>query len=497
MLSLATTLGLTSLGKSTNDEITELQGGMDPDASEVVFETEDGERISRGFYSSYNPIVIPEVPDKAGTSGKYWSLDGETIATESSIRTAATSGERLVLSPIYTVTLTVDGEAFTISGLGEEFSGIQTHISTEVIIGKYYTISFCGDSNFHYWKMCDARLTYDRLLSTNPVYEFKTATDLHIVASSQRQNMTEVCFLSSENIYESSDYTVNNATSDLIALPSGRPNYSGRIFDGWTINGSGLYSEEEIGVELANRLNSEAPSSLYLVRAHFVVITTPIDVTINFATIEGNRVASIVGDSVTITLSGTGYKTITLADSEIPEGYSVWYWLIGNYSVGSSIENVDRTSYSKTTRINIISSTRPTTFTVVVGEEEIEPVATAAIQPLVKYEDNGIKKMACVNVYFVPSGNSVVEKGVFYTTDPTLVEFLNVEEFASYEGIKRARSTKADLGTVTLTKTMKTDEDLAATWYLRSYIVYQANGVSYVAYSSVHSGNYDSLPYKD
>ena len=101
LVALATTFGLSSVGKGTDNTFTEIQSGYS-DSHEVVFQDENGERISRRFYSSYDPIVMPQAPEKDNATFLGWSLDGENVATEDEIKAKiADNSGRVVVTPIY------------------------------------------------------------------------------------------------------------------------------------------------------------------------------------------------------------------------------------------------------------------------------------------------------------------------------------------------------------------------------------------------------------
>ena len=498
VISLATTLGLTSVGKSTNNDITELQGGMDPEASEVVFETEDGERISRGFYSSYNPIVIPEVPDKAGTSGKYWSLDGETIATESSIRAAVASGERVTLTPVYTVTLIVDGDAFTISGLGDEFSGIQTHIETPVIIGKVYTIEYCGDRDFCYWRQ-EQSGEYGRIVSTTRSYSLSLATDLTLSGVAVDDNVSQVVFVNSHNWIvsaQSFEQAEEGLVADDIIVPNA-PNYLGREFNGWSINGSNNVYEtvaaagEKTIQEMILTEIIESHTSSIIVKAEY---KAPGSVTIQIIPIDehGQRIFGLSGsdENGVIHRTGTvGYNSITVQNSELASSdtqYYIQYWLAReNDSYDNALSTFNNVKY------RIISEDTVTIY-LVLGTTQGSQVPTAAIQSFyADITEAGVKRIIFISNYNAPEGYEVVERGAFRVANNNTP--ITVDNYAS-QGAAKKSDTDTGTGTYTLTNNLNSSSSQTSTWYFRAYMIYiTPEGESEIVYSPTLSGSWDSL----
>ena len=121
LIALATTFGLTSVGKSTDNSLTEVQGGFS-DSHEVVFQDENGEQISKRFYGTYDPIVFPKTPKKAQSPFVGWSLDGENKSSEEDIHEAiASESKKLTLTPLYSdFDYTVKNGVVDITGVSKQ-----------------------------------------------------------------------------------------------------------------------------------------------------------------------------------------------------------------------------------------------------------------------------------------------------------------------------------------------------------------------------------------
>lgn len=464
VISLATTLGLCSVGKSTNNDITELQGGMDPNASEVVFQTEDGERISRGFYSSYNPIVIPEVPDKEGTSGKYWSLDGETIATEEEIRSAMTSGRQIVLSPIYAVNLTVTGSGFKIAGFEDDPDGsiVRTNLSREVIIGKTYTLTYCSDELFLYWK--DG---LEHIVSTNQNnYSFALATNKTLVAVSKLDdNSVEVYFTGASNqVYSTHNYAKETIDNTTIDIPVQVPTHIGRTFVGWKVPG---YENPMTGQALKDAIKmavKNATGASINVKAEFKAPDETIPVTI---IVDGNTVETIAAS-----IGLYSYKLNTQENVK-------WYYVDEN--------NEMLISESKLVYYQVTDKDTAITLKAVTSDEASAPLAV--IERFYSEKTaSGEYKIYIIGLTSVPQGFTGVERGILYSTTPKDEESLVRENINN--GVI-ASSTSGGAGSYNQTFTMK-EKNLDRVLYIRAYVSYTDAQGEHVAYSDVMSGSYNS-----
>jgi hypothetical protein len=386
------------------------------------------------------------------------------------------------------VNLTVSASKFKITGFDNDPNGEieRTHLSRDAVISKEYEVTYCGDETFLYWEN-GQHMVMSRMRS----FKLKIATDMYLHAvTTDTTTSKEISFVNSTDQLLFADFfSTTGTTADMIKVPMTPTNPGGK-FDGWTINDEGLYSSDIVGEKLVELLRDSSETN-FVVRAHFDVPAVPVNITIKFVTVNDGKVSEVLSNTAEA-VGKVGFNSITLADEAIPSGYYLQYWLYGDFAKDANILNQDKQSTTNTVKIRL-TSTDPVTMTVVVSDQQGLQEPVAAIQEMVSFEENSVQKIRMVGIYNRPDdGYEITEKGIFFTSDPNSVQYMNLENYAGH-GITFARSKKADTSSLTIVKKLLTDEEKNATWFCRSFMTYTFEGKTYTVYSGVKSGTYKSL----
>ena len=454
----------------------------------VLVSSEDttmGTAGTSGAYPEGTLLTVTATPN-SGYVFAGWYENGTLVSNSASYTFTVTARRTLVAkfvsggSPSANVNLTVSASKFKITGFGND-DVERTHLSRDAVIGQNYTLTYCGAETFLYWENGQ-----HRVMSRNESFDFKLATDLEIHAvTSNTGSSKEISFVNySDQILFADFFSTTSTTANMIPVPAA-PVFAGGEFDGWTINGAGLYGSDEVADVLVGMLSSSTDKS-FVVKAHYNIPAAPVTITINFVEVSDGKVSKIL-DSTSAT-GKVGYNTITLTSEAIPGTLS--YWLYGNLAVGESIVGLDKQSTTNSVNVRLISTEEPVTMTVVVNDSSAQQ-PTAAIQQLDTTMKDGVKMLSCVAVFSVPDDTySVVEKGILRIAGENNQQYLNLQQYEEHGG-KRARSAKTNTDSITYTSRLVTEEDITATWYYCVYLTYTApNGEVHTIYSGIQSITY-------
>ena len=446
-------------------------------------------------YPEGEDVTVTATPTSVNYVFIGWYENGTLVSNSARYTFTVTAKRNLVAkfaessAPSANVNLTVSATKFTITGFDNDPDGTveRTHLSRDAVIGQSYTLTYRGTEDFLYWENAQ-----HRIMSRTESFTFAIATDTNIHAVvSNTTGSKEISFVNiSDQVLFADYFRTSGTTTEMIKVPNA-PSYAGAEFAGWSINGEGAYSKDEVAGVLVDRLSSSDDKN-FVVKTVYNIPTEKVTINIQLVTVSDGKVATIVGN--TSAEGKVGYNSINLEDSAIPDGMNLHYWLYGALDVGSTVSELDKLSTTNTVKLRLIS-TDPIALTVVIGSESSEIAPTAAIQTITSVVDNGVKKLRCVASFAVPEEiiNSdsyrTIETGILRIGGATNAQYLNLDQYQEH-GAYIFKSNILSQGTMTYNSKMDTDEKLDTVWYYRAYMTYEYNGVIHTVYSSIQSMQY-------